>query len=526
MVTDNEIRYRICPAAAKALAAVDFAGDPAAIRTKTKEYTGKCIAQFKTVRNTPITNRPADANEILNLAKLPRDKAELEALITKAAGVLKQVISGGPGTPPAGDPNAVGQKLSQAMKQLLDGGAAPTGAFGNFTVGADPITLPIGVTAPDYKTADAAGSSAHQTPENIAKVVTFLKSAQTTATATWVAEAEKGAPSTGKPASDAWLALQHLRAFAKNVTNPPDVIKTEVDKLRAIPGFNAGPASGRCGDGKTDAGEICDDGTDNGKPGKCNATCNGTVPASNYEPKDVEISVGGVFGVVGDCFNPVDDKASGALLGRCLIPGKTPESSKAGWIGGLKGGVKFRLLNWGAPGNEGGLSLGVEFMYLWQQALEAIDLPDSLNSKARTDLTKLSQGTFDVERLAAMVTLGASWVQDQVELTAMGGLARSWYTGKGGMIFTGSPNVTADGQVPNADALSISPYGAALALRLAWKPRFTGDIFRLRFGLGVYAMIHSKEQSTIRFPARTVTMNPDVVMGLLTIDGTFNFWRY
>jgi hypothetical protein len=33
-----------------------------------------------------------------------------------------------------------------------------------------------------------------------------------------------------------------------------------------------------CGDGNVDAGETCDDGVNNGQPGYCNATCDGTIP--------------------------------------------------------------------------------------------------------------------------------------------------------------------------------------------------------------------------------------------------------
>jgi cysteine-rich repeat protein len=33
-----------------------------------------------------------------------------------------------------------------------------------------------------------------------------------------------------------------------------------------------------CGNGVVESGESCDDGAQNGQPGKCNATCNGVVP--------------------------------------------------------------------------------------------------------------------------------------------------------------------------------------------------------------------------------------------------------
>jgi hypothetical protein len=37
-------------------------------------------------------------------------------------------------------------------------------------------------------------------------------------------------------------------------------------------------AGGRCGDGAIDEGEWCDDGTDNGTPGRCNGSCAGVTP--------------------------------------------------------------------------------------------------------------------------------------------------------------------------------------------------------------------------------------------------------
>lgn len=538
MVTDNDIRNRICPAAAKAVATAIYAGDSIEIRTKTKEYTGKCIAHFKTVRDKPVADRPADENEILTLPKLPRSKEELQDLITKAAGVLKQVITGtgGPGTPPPGDPNAVGQKLNLDMKRLGDDQTAPSYVFGNFTHNVDPMTLPAGVTAPiDYQAKDAAGSEVHKAPAKVTLVAKFLQDAQKTVTAAWVAEAEKGAPAGGKAGSDAWLALQHLRAFAKNVTNLPPEIKAEVDKLRAITGFNAGPAAGRCGDGKVDTGEICDDGDgNNGNPGKCNATCDGTVddPSETYFVRNLEFNAGFIGGFsAGRCLNfsegvdadaPASTRAlQGVISGdnRCFIPGTTAEGKHAGGMYGGIFDIKYRLLPWGNKREKsvGGLWLGVTALVLSDQDFASIDLKDdNLSSTTRAAIGKGSTANFGVSHWAVGGLVGVSAANDQfrVYLNLLGG--ESTYEGLSGLLFTGStPSL-------EADSITLTTTAFIPALRLAyacnWGSKKAGG--GIEIGVLIGGIIHTdKERNTIRDKTnRPILFSDDAFVGMAYIQ--------
>lgn len=289
MVTDNEIRNRICPAAAKAVATENFAGDSTAISANTKTYTKQCIDHFKAVRKTPVLDRAADANDILTLAKLPKDKTVLGDLITAAAGVLKQVISGtsGPGAP--SNANAVGGQLLQSLRTLRDANVFPGGAFGNFSADKDPMVPATGYPSTiDYNSDDATSvdtdRAKHKDPANAAIVAGFLKDALAKVSSpNFITEADKGKPTTANPSgSAAWRTLQHLRFFARNVTKLPSDIQTQVDALGKVPGFNAGSTPGTCGDGKVVAPETCDDGTDNGNPGKCNDRCDGQSSAAGY----------------------------------------------------------------------------------------------------------------------------------------------------------------------------------------------------------------------------------------------------
>lgn len=385
-----------------------------------KDLVGRCRNYFTKSRYTDAA-LPQDVREVLAAGSATSD------VITAVYDRVKTFTTGGPGpgTPPAGDANTVGQQLSRAMKQLVENGAAPTGAFGNFTAGADPITLPSGVAAPDYNAADATGNVTHQTAANIAQVAQFLKGAQATANAAWVAEAERGAPAAGKSGSDAWLALQHLRAFAKNVTNLPPDIKAAVDALAPVIGA--------------------------GTPLPPPPPPPPPPPSSSNDLPFLRVRLGGGLLVSSSGVNFTDDQASSSLGQRFIVPGD--QQLAAGIGAAFHLGVDFRLMS----NATASWLLSLDVDVLLDPNLDGLQIPNGIDQNVRNSVVNHSQGTFAPISYAIRPGTGVSFLRDNIGAKASVGLGWTDWYGTDGEIFTGAANVVG-GRPPHANELLESSF--------------------------------------------------------------------
>lgn len=377
--------------------------------TLQRDLVGRCKNYFN-----PQAYAPDDIPD--DVRRVKAASSADSTIVAAIANRVRAFAAGSTGTPTSGDANAIGQNLSRDMKQLIDNGEAPAGAFGNFTPGADPITLPSTVTVVDYKTAaDDAGSVTHKTPENIAKVAAFLQKAQTTATPAWIAEAEKGAPAGGKPGSDAWLALQHLRAFAKNVTNLPADIMTEVSLMAPAIGVGTPPP-----------------------PEEPSAT--------SSDLPFLRVRLGGGLLVSGSGVNFTDDKASASLGDRFIVPGD--QQLAAGVGGAFHLGVDFRLMS----NTVASWLLSLDLDVLADPNLDGLQLPNGIDQNVRNSVKQHTKGTFAPISWAIRPGTGVSFLRDNVGIKASVGLGQTSWNGTSGEIFTGAASVI-DGRPPHADEL-------------------------------------------------------------------------
>ncbi len=527
-----------CSAAAKliALETIPTDSDRAAERKARKEraalqkdLAGKCNNYFNPKAYDVSHPQPDDAHTVLTALSVTDDIV---------AAITNRVKAFAADAPDASSNSAtIGQDLSKTMTELGDTSAVPPFAFGNTEAGKDPAILPaIAPSSIDYSKPYKLGGvdhNEHNTPANIKKVAAFLKKVQTVATKAWVDEANKGAPVAAvgaKPATVAWFALRRLQAFAAHVTNLPATIKAEFDKVNlVIDGAINLPAV--CGNGKFEDKEVCDDGQDNGKPGKCNNKCTGLVPIT-YVPKVFELSVGGVGGLTSDGINPLDEQAKGALRDRRFIPGTTDNGSNTAGIGGLTWALRFRVAEWGRSDNTaGGFWLGIRGLHVWEQSLAALNLPASLSTQTRADMLANSAGHFDVTRMSIALTLGVSFVKDLVDLEILLGYAKSTYTGDDGKVFTGSPNTTGNG-IPTARQLSLSASQMLFGALAKYNPQFTGnDSGTAGFGMDIGLLLAgmftvSDAEKIIRFSNHTVTYNPNAFLALVVVEfkGIFGDW--
>ncbi len=499
MVDTKKVK-EYCGHAATKIAKTEIPGnskeDKAARTERTTEVKNQCVEALSISAYAGKTI-PTEVTDILSAAAstATREKvvAFLDALVKGTSGSAADVV---------------GAALSKEMTALQDAGAIPMYTFGDPTKD-DPFGKPL-----DYND-KFQGKTDHLKPENVKKVLDFLEKHAAKINKAWAEAAAKGAPTATTKGSNAWLALRRLQAFAA-VKNLPSSLQAVVNsKIQPV----LPPVAQKCGDGIVQAPEECDDDNTTNGDGCSNVCKNET---STHKAKDFEVSFGWGIGTGAECFKPLDDKASGLISGRCLIPGDADETSHFGFFHGPRLRVMFRVAEWGNT-SKSGFWLGGMYVHSFEQKLEAIDLGDSASQQARNDIELQTKGSFDVGRDAGALLAGISLLDDQLTIEAQFGVAQSSYEGTDGTLFTGWPNVTDDGKVPTAKQLTIKPLGVYLGASIGFTPELFGGseqdhAFAVRLALQIAGFVHSEEQSKVRFNTRTVTMNPDMFMVLFTVD--------